>query len=97
MVTYWRLRQAQFAHRMRPNPSFEEVVLAIEADRLLAVVQHPGGGKYPNQLVIIVALDGYALLVPFVEMPEYNSLKTVIPSRKASRDYLLRRNRDETS
>ena len=75
--------------------SFEEVVLAIEADGLLDVVRHPNSGKYPNQLVFIVALDGYANLVLFVEEPEYYFLKTVIPSRKATRDYLLRRNRDE--
>ena len=76
--------------------SFEEVVLAIEADGLLDVVRHPDSGKYPNQRVFIVALDGYVNLVLFVEEPEYYFLKTVIPSRKATRDYLLRRNRDET-
>ena len=77
--------------------SFEEVVLAIEADGMLDVVRHPYSGKYPNQLVFIVALDGYVHLVPFVEEAEYYFLKTVIPSRKATRDYLLRRNNDETS
>ena len=76
--------------------SFEEIVLAIEADGLLDVVQHPNSGKYPNQLVFIVALDGYVHLVPFVDEPEYFFLKTVIPSRKATRDYLLRRNQNET-
>ena len=76
--------------------SFEEVVLAIEADGLLDVVRHPDIGKYPNQLVFIIALDGYALLVSFVEVPEYYFLKTIIPSRKATRDYLLRRSPDET-
>lgn len=77
--------------------SFEEVVLAIEADGMLDVVRHPNSGKYPHQLVFIVALDGYVHLVPFVEEPEHYFLKTVIPSRKATRDYLLRRTRDETS
>lgn len=76
--------------------SFEEIVLAIEADGLLDVVQHPNIGKYPNQLVFIVALDGYVHLVPFVEESDYYFLKTVIPSRKATRDYLLRSNRNET-
>ena len=76
--------------------SFEEVVLAIEAGGLLDVVRHPNSGKYPNQFVFIVALDGYVLLVVFVEEPEYYFLETVIPSRKATRDYLLRRNPDET-
>lgn len=72
--------------------SFEEVVLAIEANGMLDVVRHPNSGKYPNQLVFIVALDAYVHLVPFIEEPEYYFLKTVIPSRKATRDYLLRRN-----
>ena len=76
--------------------SFEEVVLAIEADGMLDVVRHPNSGKYPNQLVFIVALDGYVHLVPYIEEPEYYFLKTIIPSRKATRDYLLRRNIDET-
>ena len=77
--------------------SFEEIVLAIEADGILDIVRHPNSGKYPNQLVFIVALDGYVHIVPFVEEPDYYFLKTVIPSRKATRDYLLRRKRDETS
>jgi hypothetical protein len=47
--------------------------------------------------VLIVALDGYALLVPFVDEMEYYFLKTIIPSRKATRDYLLRKTPDETS
>jgi len=76
--------------------SFEEIVLAIEADGLLDVVRHANSGKYPSQLVFIVTLDGYVHLVPFVEEPDYYFLKTVIPSRKATSDYLLRRNRDET-
>ena len=76
--------------------SFEEAVLAIEADGLLDVVRHPNSGTYPNQLVSIVALDGYVNLVPFVEEPEYYFLKTIIPSRKATRNYVLRRNTDET-
>jgi hypothetical protein len=76
--------------------SFEEIVLTIEAGGLLDVVRHPNSGKYPNQLLFIVVLDGYAHMVPFVEEADYYFLKTVIPSRKATRDYLLRRKRDET-
>ena len=76
--------------------SFEEIVLAIEADGMLDIVRHPNSGKYPNQLVYIVALDGYVHLVPYIEEAEYYFLKTIIPSRKATRDYLLRKNRDET-
>jgi len=68
--------------------SFEEIVLAIEADGLLDELRHPNTDKYPNQFVLVVALDVYAYLVPYVEEEEYYFLKTIIPSRKATRDYL---------
>ena len=68
--------------------SFEEVVLVIETDGLLDLLQHPNPDKYPNQLVFVIALNGYAYLVPFVDEENYFFLKTIIPSRKATRDYL---------
>ena len=71
-------------------------MLAIEAGGLLDIIRHPNSGKYPNQLVFVVALEGYANLVPFVEEPDYYFLKTVIPSRKATRDYLQWSNPNET-
>lgn len=74
---------------------FEEIVLAIEADGLLDQLRHPNSEKYPNQSVLVVAFDGYASLVPYIEETEYFFLKTVIPSRKATRNYLLRNNTDE--
>jgi hypothetical protein len=70
--------------------SFEEIVLSIEADGLTDVLKHPNRGKYPNQLVFVVACNGYMYLVPFVEEANYYFLKTIIPSRKATRDYLGR-------
>ena len=63
-------------------------MLAIESGGLLDELKHPNKEKYPNQLVFVVGLDGYAYLVPYVEETEYYFLKTVIPSRKATRDYL---------
>ena len=75
--------------------SFEEIVLALEADGLLDQLRHPNPDKYPNQSVLVVALDAYVYLVPFVEESDYFFLKTVIPSRKATRDYLLRNSPDE--
>ena len=70
--------------------TFEQMVLTIEADGLLDVVQHPNIDKYPDQLIFVVAYEGYVYLVPFVEESEYYFLKTIIPSRKAKRDYLRR-------
>ena len=68
--------------------SFEEIVLALEADGLLDILQHPNETRYPNQRILVVASDGYVYLIPFVEEADYYFLKTIIPSRKATRDYL---------
>ena len=70
--------------------SFEQMVVAVEAGGLLDVLAHPNPSKHPNQRVLVVACDGYAYLVPFVEQEDHFFLKTVIPSRKATRDYLNR-------
>lgn len=65
-------------------------MLAIEVGGLLDELHHPNSEKYPNQSILVVALDGYVYLVPYVEESDYYFLKTVIPSRKATRDYLQR-------
>lgn len=70
------------------NVSFEEVVFAIESNRLLDIVKPSNPQRYPNQRMFVVAAERYAYLVPFVEEAEYYFLKTVIPSRKATREYL---------
>lgn len=71
--------------------SFERVIQRIEAGQVLDVVEHPNPEKYRHQKVFIVEIDGYAWLVPFVESGDEVFLKTIIPSRKATRRYLGRR------
>ena len=68
--------------------SFEEIVLAIEANGLRDVLEHPNAARYPRQQIFVVALDGYAYLVPFVTEDAHYFLKTIIPSRKATRKYI---------
>ncbi|MBA5866568.1 MAG: toxin [Nitrospira sp. CR1.3] len=70
--------------------SFEEIVLAMESGGLLDVLAHPNPKRYPNQRVMVVAVLEYVYLVPHVEEPGHIFLKTVIPSRKATRDYRQR-------
>lgn len=76
------------ALKIERSISFEEIVLAIEADGLLDELRHPNADKYPNQSVFVVALDDYVFLVPYVEDEGCYFLKTIIPSRKATRNYL---------
>lgn len=82
--------QKNAALKAQRNITFEQMVLAIEADGLLDVVQHPNSDNYPHQLILVVNYEDYVYLVPFVEETDYYFLKTIIPSRKAKRDYLKR-------
>ncbi len=68
--------------------SFERIINIIENNGLLDIIKHPNSEKYPNQRMFIVNLDEYAYLVPFVESQEEIFLKTVIPSRKATKKYI---------
>jgi uncharacterized DUF497 family protein len=69
--------------------SFEEVLAAMSHGALLDVVSHPNIELYPNQRIYIVRIRGYAYLVPFVETDKEIFLKTIIPSRIATKKYLL--------
>jgi len=51
------------------------------------VVDHPNPGKYPKQRILLVVIMNYVYLVPFIEEEDHYFLKTMIPSRKATRDY----------
>ncbi len=75
--------------RQERDISFEDVVLAIDNKQILAIVKHHNKNHYPNQSVFIVNINHYAYLVPFVEDEEKIFLKTIIPSRKATRKYLV--------
>jgi uncharacterized DUF497 family protein len=75
--------------------SFEEVLAAISHGALLDVVEHPNKEQYPNQRMFIIRIRGYAYLVPFVETDEDVFLKTIIPSRHATRRYLTEETNNE--
>jgi len=68
--------------------SFERVIYHIEKHGYLDVIQHPNTEKYPNQKMFILNIENYAYLVPFVESAEELFLKTIIPSRKATKKYI---------
>ena len=71
--------------------SFERVVAAIEQGSLVHVLEHPHQERYPGQLIYVVDIEQYIYLVPFVrEADGSRFLKTIIPSRKATRDYRRR-------
>lgn len=68
--------------------SFEEVVFYIEQGQLLDIVEHPNQERYGGQRIFIVKIRDYAYLVPFAETEREIFLKTIIPSRRATKNYL---------
>ena len=74
--------------RANRNVSFEEIVFYIEKGQLLDIVEHPNQDKYPGQRMLIIDINNYAYLVPFIELDNEIFLITLIPSRKATRKYL---------
>ncbi|RPI92180.1 MAG: toxin [Chloroflexi bacterium] len=68
--------------------SFEDVVFYIEQGFLLDVLEKPNREKYKGQKIFVVQIEDYAYLIPFVEDEREIFLKTIIPSRKATKKYL---------
>ena len=68
--------------------SFEDVVYYIEHGGLLAIIKNPNQEKYPDQMMYEINIHDYVYLVPFVETKKQIFLKTIIPSRKATKKYL---------
>ena len=67
---------------------FEEVIFHMQNGDILDIIEHPNVSRYPNQRIIVLNMDGYAYLFPFVEQEGTWFLKTIIPSRKATKEYL---------
>lgn len=70
------------------NISFEDVVLHILLGGILDSLEHPNQERYPGQKIHVIDIEGYAYLVPFIETEDEVFLKTIIPSRKATKTYL---------
>jgi uncharacterized DUF497 family protein len=66
---------------------FEDVVFYIDRGDILDDYLHPNQQEYPEQRIMVIAFNNYVYLVPYVENEEELFLKTIIPSRKATRLY----------
>lgn len=68
--------------------SFEQVVIQIEHGNVYSIYTHPDQIQYPNQQILIIEINNYCYIVPFVENENGRFLKTIIPSCKATKRYL---------
>ena len=67
---------------------FENVVFHIERGDLLDILEHTNPDRDAGQRTFVVRREDYVYLVPFVEDEHTVFLKTIIPSRKATKEYL---------
>jgi hypothetical protein len=63
-------------------------IFHIERGDVLDILEHPNRARYAGQRIFVVQRDDYVYLVPFVEDEKLIFLKTIIPSRKATKEYL---------
>jgi len=82
----WNLEKNALLKAQR-NVSFEDVVFHIMAGDILDTIDHPNQERYPDQQIHMIAIEDYVYLVPFIESEEEVFLKTIIPSRKATKAY----------
>jgi uncharacterized DUF497 family protein len=83
----WNAEKNEILARER-GITFEEIVQKIECGAKIIETDHPNKKKYPNQKILIIDVEGYAYLVPCVVDEGEYFLKTIIPSRKATKKYL---------
>ncbi len=82
----WNPIKNKFLKKER-NISFENVLFHLNQGDLWKISDHPNQQKYPGQKIFYVLIDNYIFMVPFVEKDGGVFLKTIIPSRKATKYY----------
>ena len=75
--------------------SFEEIVEAILLGHTIDVADHPNKTRYAHQKIFLVLIRDYIYMVPCVETKEGYFLKTIIPNRKLTKEFLSERNGHE--
>ena len=83
----WNIEKNEWLKQNR-DIGFEDVLIALEQEKLIAKIEHPNKTKYPNQQIFIVEIRDYAYLIPFVENETEIFLKTIIPNREMTKKYL---------
>jgi uncharacterized DUF497 family protein len=70
------------------NVSFEQAVFHLGQGDVWRTAEHPTQKKYPGQKLYFIVIDDYIHIIPYVIGEKHIFLKTIIPSRKATKDYL---------
>ena len=69
------------------NISFEQIIFHLSQGDIWKTSDHPDQKKYPGQKIYFVIVENFIYLVPHIIEKKYIFLKTIIPSRKATKLY----------
>lgn len=69
--------------------SFVEVSNLIQQKKILDKIPHYNQRLHPRQWMYLIRIKKYVYVVPFIEEREYIFLKTIYPSRKYTKIYIL--------
>ena len=83
----WNFEKNELLKKER-NISFEQIIFHLLQGDIWKISDHPDQNTYPSQKIYFVIIERYIYLVPYIESNNEIFLKTIIPSRKATRDYL---------
>ena len=70
------------------NISFEQIIFHLSQGDVWKISDHPDQKNYPGQKIYFVIVENYIYLIPHIIEEKYTFLKTIIPSRKATKIYL---------
>ena len=82
----WNPEKNEWLKKER-NISFEQIVFHLSQGDIWKTANHPDQKNHPGQRIYLVLVEDYIYMIPFVIEDEYVFLKTIIPSRKATKDY----------
>ena len=71
------------------NFGFERIVIELSEGGLLDDRRHPNTERYGHQRQLIVNIENYIYVVPYVINENEVFLKTFFPSHKATKKYLI--------
>ncbi len=69
------------------NISFEQVIFHLSQGDVWKITDHPDQKKYPGQKIYFILVEEYIYMIPYVIQKDCIFLKTIIPSRKATKVY----------
>ena len=88
MITYQWDNEKNKILKQKRGVTFEQAIMHIENGDVLDIMDHPNKAKHPNQQVLVVEMNEYAYVVPFIHQGQERFLKTIGPSRKLTKLYL---------